>query len=199
MGFPTMFEAFESLFFAGVAGIFLYHAWLGWRTRIVRFPVSVLAVEEIERDRSPLNFWMVMAADLLGSTLALVAAAWIAWTTLAPFARPVERLQSLNGCYEGEGLPDFMRPPVHWAFRIADGVIFDRSGKAVSKVSLAGRTSTSTSLVFSPGIFLADDEHKESMVYPGDTMSGKAYLSGNLARIALADEWGDVMQTTSCG
>jgi len=195
----AMFTALESFILAGIAGVFGYHIWLGWRTRIVRFPMSLLVFQEFERDESPENFWGVMVVNTFGLGAALFAAVFVVWGALGVSARPIDRLQSLNGCYEGEGSPDFMRPPVHWAFRISNGVVYDRMGKAVSKIRLVGSTSRETSLTFSPGILTSDDEHKEMMVYPGDTVAGKAYLSGSRAKITLADDWGQVMLTTSCG
>lgn len=165
----------------------------------MRFPMSILIFEEFERDKSPENFWGVMAVNVVGAIVALVAAAFVAWEVLPMSKKPVDRLQSLNGCYEGQGLPDFMRPRVHWAFRVADGVIFDRSGKAISKIQLRNGTSEATIVTFTPGILISVDEHKASMVYPGDTVAGQAYLSGSRAKIALANDWGDLMQTTSCG
>jgi hypothetical protein len=111
---------------------------------------------------------------------------------------PIDHVQSLNGCYEGEGLPDFMRPAVHWTFRVADGVIFDRNGAAVSRINILGSTSPTTALSFSPGILIVDDEQKRMMVYPGPTVTGEAFLNGTRASIALADEFRTVMHTTSC-
>lgn len=188
-----------SFVLVGVAAIFAHHIWLGWRTSIVRFPLSVLVFQEFERDQSPENFWGIMVVNVFSSIVALVAAAFLAWNALDASARPIDRIQSLNGCYEGEGLPDFIRPRVHWAFRVTDGVIFDRAGKAVSSIRLHDDTSKMTSVTFSPGILISVDEHKADMVYPGDTVAGKAYLSGSRAKIALADDWGNLMQTTSCG
>jgi hypothetical protein len=193
------FHAWESFILAGIAAVFGYHIWLGWRTRIVRFPVSVLAVQEFERDQSPENFWGVMALNGLGLVAALFAAGFVAWGALAADAKPIGRLQSLDGCYEGQGSPDFMRPPFHWTFRVANGVIFDRAGKGVSNIRLLGTKDRMTVVSFSPGILIADDEHKASNVYAGDTVAGNAYESGNRTKIALADDWGNLMQTTSCG
>jgi hypothetical protein len=188
-----------NLILLGIAGVFGYHAWLGWRTRIVRFPMSVLTFQEFEYDQSPGNFWGIMIVDLLGAAAALIASVFVAWNALAVTDKPIDRLQSLNGCYEGEGLPDFMRPPVHWAFRVEDGVIYNRAGRAVSDIRLLGSTSRTTSIAFSPGILVSSNEHKESTVYVGNIVAGDASLHGSHAKIALADDWGQVMQTTSCG
>jgi hypothetical protein len=54
-----------------------------------------------------------------------------------------------------------------------------------------------TSIAFSPGIRVSDNEHKELTIFRGDTVTGKAYLTGRRAKIALPDDW--VMQSTSCG
>jgi hypothetical protein len=194
-----MFTAWASFILVGVTAVFAYHIGQGWRTGIVRFPMSFLVFQEVERARSPENFWGIMVVNAVAAIVALVAAAFVAWEVLPLSKKPVERLSSLNGCYEGEGLPDFMRPRVHWAFRVTDGVIFDRNGKAVSSIRLHESTSEVTSVTFSPGILISVDEHKASMVYPGDTVAGKAYLSGSRAKIALADDWGNLMLATSCG
>src|SRR5689334_15113780 len=114
-------------------------------------------------------------------------------------SKPPEHLTDLNGCYEGKGSPDFMRPPVHWAFRISNGLISDRAGKPVSKVGLAASGSSTSFVTFSPGIYVTDDEHKEFTVIGGDTRLGTAYLLGGRAIIVLHDASVTVMQTTSCG
>jgi hypothetical protein len=114
-------------------------------------------------------------------------------------SNPIGRLDALNGCYEGEGSPDFMRPPVHWAFRIADGVIADRAGKTLSRVTLARTMASMTAVTFSPGIRITVDEHKGSTVVAGDTVSGAAYLLRGRPIIRLRDDWGHVMKRTSCG
>jgi len=189
----------EILVAAAIAAVFGYHIWLGWRTRVVRFPMSVLAVQEFEHGQSPGNFWGIMAVDMLGLLLAGSIAVYLAWGALPESRKPVDRIEALNGCYEGEGLPDFMRPPVHWEFRVSGGAIYDRSGKLVSRIGLLASTSTATSLAFSPGILLSTNEHKEMTVYPGPTTRGEAWLSGGRAAIALDNDWGDVVRRTSCG
>jgi hypothetical protein len=194
-----MFTAWASFILVVITAVFAYHVGQGWRTGIVRFPMSVLVFQEFERERSPENFWGIMVANAVGAIVALIAAAFVAWEVLPLSKKPVDHLSSLNGCYEGQGLPDFMRPRIHWAFRVADGVIFDRHGKAVSSIRPHESTSEVTSVTFSPGILISVDEHKASMVYLGETVTGKAYLNGNRAKIALADDWGNLMQSTSCG
>jgi hypothetical protein len=174
---------------------FGYHALLGWRTHIVRFPLSVLAIEEFEHDENPAYFWGVMTLDILGALAAIAVAAYIGLSNFNWSAEPIHRFQSLNGCYEGQGLPDFMRPPHHWSLRITDNVIIDRDGKDVSKIRLGASRANMTPVTFSPGILIAG---KPQTVLVGDTVAGEAYLAGGRITIALADEWGNVMQQTSC-
>jgi hypothetical protein len=114
-------------------------------------------------------------------------------------SKPIAQMSALNGCYEGEGTPDFVRPSIHWALRITDGLITDRSGKPISKVRVSGSTSSKTAVTFSPGILITDNEHKEMTVMEGDTVSGAAYLLRGRPIIRLRDDWGTVMQGTSCG
>ena len=194
--FPGAWMCFVLL---GVAGVFGYHLWLGWRTRIVRFPMSVLSLQEFEHDQSPANFWGVMAANLIGLAAALAVAIFFLGSVVVTSPRPIAELRTLDGCYEGEGLPDFMRPPVHWAMRLDNGVVSNRAGEIVSQLRLLGSTKTKTSVAFSPGILISVDEHKSSTTYPGDTVRGTAYLIGGRATITLASDWGDVLLKTTCG
>ena len=92
-----------------------------------------------------------------------------------------------------------MRPLLHWAFRVAGGVIFDGAGSRVSRITLLGSGAELTSISFSPGIMVTENEHKESTVVRGNTVSGKAYLAGGRPKIVLADGWPTVLQRTSCG
>jgi hypothetical protein len=194
-----MFAAWESFILVGIAGVFGYHIWLGWKTGAVRLPLSMLAFEEFERHRNPSNFWGIMTVDLIGLISALAGAAYIALSALPAYnAKSIARLQSLNGCYESDGLPEFMRPPVHWVFRITNGVIFDRTGNAVSKIRLLKSTPSMTSIAFYPGIVISSDEHKMSKIYVGDTIAGKAYASGGREKIALTNDWGDIFHRASC-
>jgi hypothetical protein len=194
----TLAGGWMSFVLVAVAGMFGYHCWRGWRTGIVRFPLSLLAVQEVERGKGPTMFWGVMIADALGGLGAFAIAAYVAGGALAPHTA-IPDLRALNGCYEGEGLPDVMRPPVHWHFRIADGVLFDRAGRAVSRLRLVGRTAGATSIAFSPGILVSNDANKRATVDPGDTVDANAFRRGGGTAIALADDWGDVMWKTSCG
>src|SRR6476620_263629 len=168
-----MFAAWASFILVCLTAVFAYHIGQGWRTGIVRFPMNILAFQEFERDRSPENFWGIMIVNAACAVAALIAGAFVAWDVLPLSKKPVDHLSSLNGCYEGEGLPDFMRPRIHWTFRVTDGVIFDRHGKAVSRIRLHVSTPEVTSVTFSPGILISVDEHKASMIYPGETVRGK--------------------------
>ena len=53
------------------AAVFAYHAWLGWKTGTVRFPLSAFGMEEFERDRSAANFWGIVILDLVAALAAL--------------------------------------------------------------------------------------------------------------------------------
>lgn len=196
-------ETFESLWLlfivVAIAMLFAHQVWRGWRTGVVRFPVSVLAVEALERERAPTMFGLVMAADLLGAAAAMGVAIACGASAFPRPSLPIATIADLDGCYEGEGLPDFMRPPVHWEFRVAKGVLSDRRGQAMSTIRLLGRTAHATAIGFSPGISLAYDEHKNPIVDPGDIVSGQAYSRGGRTTIALGDDLGEVLPRTSCG
>jgi hypothetical protein len=113
--------------------------------------------------------------------------------------RPVERLAALNGCYEGEGLPDIMRPRVHWHFRLHDGNVIDRAGLTVSRVILGKAEDKSTPVSFTPGINPSFDEHRVAAVFPGTAIAGSAYLRESSVVIVLDDEEGSIWEKTSCG
>jgi hypothetical protein len=102
----------------------------------------------------------------------------------------------LDGCYEGEGLPDFMRPPRHWSLRITNGTLIDRDGAEIVKVRLSGIGDHETSVVFSPGILVAG---KPATVVSGETVAGKAYLGRSRVTVVLADELRQVLLKTTCG
>lgn len=116
------------------------------------------------------------------------------WNLLTPH-RPVDNLRSLEGCFEGEGLPDFMRRPHHWSLRITNGNMIDRDGNEISKIRLSGREMDETRLIFSPGILVAG---KPSTVMAGDTLTGKAYLAGGRVTLVLSDETRQVLLKTTC-
>jgi hypothetical protein len=152
-----------------------------------------LVFQALKGDRSKVRFWsaVIRLLLILGVLVifALSALNWAAPTT------SIASLHSLDGCYEGEGLPDFMRPPRHWTFIIVNGVIVDRDGHDIAKIRLRSSTQNTTPVAFSPGILIAG---KPSTVLRGDTVAGKAYVKGGLVIIVLADDWGNVMQKTSC-
>lgn len=116
------------------------------------------------------------------------------WDVLTPH-KPIESLRSLDGCYEGEGLPDFMRPPRHWSLRIANGTLIDRAGTEIANIRLSGSGNREAPVVFSPGILVGG---KPATVMTGDTSTGKAYLSGSRVTVVLADELRQVLLKTTC-
>jgi hypothetical protein len=193
----------------GLAAIFGYPVWKGWRTRIVWLPISILSIQEFEHDKSPANFWGVMIFDAIGSAAFLSAAVFVLGTALLVSPRPVATLRALDGCYEGEGLPDFLRPPVHWDLRLDNGSISNRGGETVSRLILQRSTSTKTKVAFSPGILLSTTKNGGPSAYAGDpdarqpylrgAETGEASVLGGRATIRLMDEWGDVLLRTTCG
>lgn len=192
-----VFTGWMGFILLGVAAVFGYHLWTGWRTRMVRFPMSILSLQEFEHDQSPANFWGVMIADLIGTVATLIGAGFLLGSmVISP--RPITDLRVLDGCYEGQGLPDFMRSPTDWFLRVDNGSIFNKSGDVVARLRLLTSTSSKTSVAFSPGIGIATDERKISMIAPGDTVAGAAYLSGGRATISLADDWGHVLLKATC-
>lgn len=50
-----------------VAGVFAYHAARGLGSGVVRFPVSLLASEEIEREQNQSMFWAVVAVNIVAA------------------------------------------------------------------------------------------------------------------------------------
>lgn len=116
---------------------------------------------------------------------------------LAGCQRPAQNLDDLNGCYEAVGLPDFMRPSIHWVLRMEAGKVVDRSGKIVSVVTLRDRLPKSTKLGFQPGINLTVDAHKMSVVTQGNITSGWAAIDRRA--IILGDKENSIIQSTSCG
>ena len=154
----------------GLSAIFGYPVWKGWRTRSVWLPISILSIQEIEHDKSPTNFWGVMIIDAIGSAAFLTAAVFVLGTALLVSPRPIATLRALDGCYEGEGVPDFMRPPVHWDLRLDNGSISNRAGETVSR-----------------------------QTYLRGAETGEASMLGGRATIRLMNEWGDVLLRTTCG
>lgn len=188
---------FSAILF-GIGLVFAFHAWLGLRTQTVRFPMSIFTFQEFDRGESPANFWGILILNLIGAVLCLGVSAAMVVSSIAPFRRPIGSISALNGCYEGEGSPDFMRPRIHWIFRLNEGVVVDRIGNRVSEVKLNGNTGNLTYLTFSPGILVSVDKHKSSTVYRGDIITGKAYSSGATRNIILDNDWGEVLNSTSC-
>jgi len=189
-----------SVMLLAVAGVFGYTAWIGWKTGIARLPLSLLLIEEFERGQS-LHFWPVTGLNAILSILALAAAGFAAWNEFGVTSRPIGNLQSLNGCYEGEGTPDSMRPRDRpRAFRIADGVILNREGQAISTVRIVESTSSRTTIGFSPGISISTstDGAKRLVITAGSTEAAEAYIRGERAYISIPDRLFDV-HTTSCG
>jgi hypothetical protein len=116
------------------------------------------------------------------------------WGVLTPHT-PIDSLRSLDGCYEGEGLPDFMRPSRHWSLRIANGTLIDRAGAEIAKIRFSGSGDHETQVAFSPGILVAG---KPATVMAGDTLKGNAYFSGSRVTIVLADERRQMLLKTTC-
>lgn len=112
--------------------------------------------------------------------------------------RPARSVRELNACYEAVGLPDFMRPRVHWALRIDDGRIFDRSDRIVSTAVVGRAGPKSTELRFQPGVLLTDDEHKMMTIVTGDVSSGWVSVDQNGPTIILNDEDRTILQPTAC-
>ncbi|HEY0313241.1 MAG TPA: hypothetical protein VGC56_12185 [Allosphingosinicella sp.] len=193
----------------GVAVTFAYPLWKGWVTRTVWFPLSILSLQDFEHEQSPLNFWGVMIADLLGFMASLTAAAVVLGSALLTSPQPVASLRSLDGCYEGEGMPDFMRPPVHWTLRLDNGAISNRGGEIVSRLILEAGTSTKTAVRFSPGILLSTTKNNGPSAYAGDpdasqpflrgAVAGEASMRGGRATIRMTNESDEVLLKTSCG
>jgi hypothetical protein len=179
----------------GIAAVFGLNIWKGWKTGQVRLPISILIFEEFERARSPANFWGIMAFNAVAGLAALAVACWSLWGVISYAEAPVRLLRTLDGCYEGQGLPDFMRPPHHWTMRIADGAVIGREGDTISRISLGNSAGTRTQVRLTPGILIGG---KPSTVRAGDTVSGEAYTANGLVTIALHDDWPDIMTATSC-
>ena len=129
--------------------------------------------------------------------IAIVVVVMIAvpiWNVLTPHTA-IHDIRSLDGCYEGEGLPDLMRPHRHWSLRIGNSTLTDRAGAEIAKIRLSGSGERETPVAFSPGILVAG---KPATVMAGDTFTGKAYLKGSRATITLADELQQVLLKTTC-
>ena len=193
-----VFTGWMGFVLLGMAAAFSYHLWIGWRTRIVRFPMSILSVQEFEHDQSPVNFWGVMIANLIGTVVALVGAGFVL-DSMVISSRPVTDLRVLDGCYDDQGTPDFMRSPTDWFLRVDNGSISNKDGDVVARLRLLTSTLSKTSVAFSPGISIATDNRKFSMIALGDTVAGVAYLNSGRATISFVDhDWDYVLVKTSC-
>jgi hypothetical protein len=192
------FMTWLTVMLLGVAGVFGYTAWVGWKTGITRLPLSLFAIEEFERGQS-VHFGPLTAINAFVSILALAAAGFAGWSVFGVPPQPIDNLQALTGCYEGEGMPDNMRPRNRpRAFRIANGVIFDREGQAISTIRILGSTSSATTIGFSPGIFISTNRAKDIVISPGSTQTAEAFTHGERAYISIPERLFD-LHTTSCG
>jgi hypothetical protein len=50
-----------------IAGVFAYHAARGLGSGVVRFPVSLLASEEVEREQNQSMFWAVVVVNIVAA------------------------------------------------------------------------------------------------------------------------------------
>ena len=103
---------------------------------------------------------------------------------LTPHA-PVQSLRTLEGCYEGEGLPDFLRSSRHWNFRIANGSLFGREELVVSHIRLIKIGNHETAVVFSPGILIVG---KPATAMVGVSRIGNVFLRRGRVIFSFADE-----------
>ena len=131
---------------------------------------------------------------IAGSVIAFAIVAVGIWSRIAPH-QPIDNLQTLDGCYEGEGMPDFIRPPRHWSLRISNGSMLDRDGHTISKIQLTGMGDHEKSIAFSPGILVGG---KPATLMVGDTVTGSAYVSSGRVTLVLADEQQEVLLKTTC-
>lgn len=126
-----------------------------------------------------------------GAVIALGIVGVPLWSQLAPHS-PIYDLQTLDGCYEGEGLPDFIRPPRHWSLRITNGNVVSREEHTMSQIRLSRIGDRETSVSFAPGILVAG---KPATVNPGEIVTGNAYLRRGSVILDLADE---LLLKTTC-
>ena len=62
---------------AGIACVFGYHLFTGWRTKVVRFALSILAIEEFDREHDAASYWGIMVLNLVGLIGCVGGAAYI--------------------------------------------------------------------------------------------------------------------------
>ena len=154
----------------------------------------MLAFLELTTDTYTMRSWgNILRAVFILAVLFVLAIT--VWDKFFPYGKPAAGIEALNGCYEGVGLPDIVRPSRHWAFGVRNGLIVDRSGNQVSTIRLGPEETNSTRITFSPGILIAG---KPEDVSVGETLGGMAYVKRGVVRIAVPDETGDLMQKTSC-
>lgn len=128
----SMWAIIIALAFAAVFG---FNVWKGWKTEEVRLPISILVFEEFDRSRSPANYRGIMAFNAVVSLAAIGLALWASWNAVSYREEPIRSLRTLDACYEGQGLPDFMRPSRHWTMRIGGGgEVTGREGSVISRI-----------------------------------------------------------------
>lgn len=141
-----------------------------------------------------MRFWSALLRILLIFAV-LIFVGFDIRDRLVPYGDPVSDVRLLDGCYEGRGLPDFIRPARHWAFAVKDGVIADRDGRPISRVLLGNRQANATVVRFSPGILLAG---KPEDVMQGEIVEAKAFVKRGRVSMSLGGEAGQEVQQTSC-
>jgi hypothetical protein len=137
----------------------------------------------------------------VASLCALAATGFAARSGFGAFAQPIDNIHALNGCYEGEGMPDFMRPRNRSkAFRFANGMIFDREGQAISNIRIVESGPSTTTIGFSPGILIytSTDGAKRTEISAGPTETAEAFMRGERAYISIPERLFD-LHTTTCG
>lgn len=194
-----MISLLPSLVLVVFAYLFAYRSYSGWRSGVGRFPLDIVAVRGWASGDEPQHFWAIMILNLVAAAVAFTAAFELGQSAFPLSTKPLSGLAALDGCYEPEGGgPEFMQPRPRWAFRVRRGEISDRWGKPISTIQLHSSTSHETSVTFSPGILVTDDEHKEMTVVVGPVVQGNAFLHAKSPRIRLADEDRSLMITTTC-
>jgi hypothetical protein len=157
-----------------------------------------LLPEETEDGGAEPRPWR-MAIPLIFLGVVLVGGGAALWNLVAVPRMPIARLAQLDGCYEGAGLPDFMRPRIHWVMRVREGEISNRAGEVVARMELqpgAQGTQGKALVRFTPGIVIGKDAGGSGSVYRGDTVLGEAYLWDGRATISLSDS---LLLKTDCG
>jgi hypothetical protein len=167
--------------------------WLVTQPKLPSVPAG-LAFQQVAQYLCVVRFWSAVLRILLIFAV-LIFVGFDVRDRLVPYGEPVRSVQLLDGCYEGRGLPDFIRPARHWIFSIKSGVIGDREGSPISRVFLGNRKANMTSVTFSPGILIAG---KPADVTQGQTVEAKAFIRRGLVSMSLEGEAGEEVQQTSC-